>query len=78
MFDVACGVIVAVKPVSAKVVVVVVRNVVSFALSTTCNMRNAPRKLFIVADASVLDVKDAGNEVGVAMLFPLYENVGAV
>ena len=52
--------------------------VVEYVPITTCKTRNAPRKLFIVADARVLEVNDAGRFVGVAMFFPLYQNVSSV
>lgn len=75
---VLCGVMLTLRPVTSVKVVEVITNVSVFVVLITCKIRKAPRKLFIVADASVLDVKAAGSEVGVAMLFPLYENVGSV
>jgi hypothetical protein len=69
LLDVEEGVIVALSPVTAVNVALVVVNVSVFAVLTTCKIRNAPRKSFICAAVKTCPaVKLAGSVVGVAIV----------
>ena len=68
LLDELCGVMLTEKPAISTIDALVVDVVVLRTVCTTCNVRKAPRKLFIAEEVKTSLVNDAGRLVGVAII----------